>query len=180
MGEPEPERRRQVKQRLRRPPGAGIGPKQCPGPKGRSGKTTDQQQRSVDHGVTTPKAEHGLSALIGKVRPGHTGVSKGISRTERKPSAGVSERPGWNDGQSEQCPAQSHCSASGARTDVDVREARRSLTPREHSVITLLFDFGLQNREIATALNANDGVISGDPLIPMDANSRELDSILVT
>jgi hypothetical protein len=30
MGEPEPEQRRQAKQRLRRPRGAGIGPKLCP------------------------------------------------------------------------------------------------------------------------------------------------------
>ena len=44
MGEPEPERRRQAKQRLRRPPGAGIGPKLCPGPKGRSGKRMGRRQ----------------------------------------------------------------------------------------------------------------------------------------
>jgi hypothetical protein len=42
LGEPEPEGRREAKQKIRRPPGAGIGPKLCPGPR------TEQKKCHVD------------------------------------------------------------------------------------------------------------------------------------
>src|SRR5579862_447542 len=43
MGEPEPGGRRPAKQKLRRPQGAGIGPKLCPGPMDRS----DEMSRAL-------------------------------------------------------------------------------------------------------------------------------------
>ena len=45
-------------------------------------------------------------------------------------------------------------------TRLDVREARRSLSPRENRVIALLYDLDRQNREVATDLRVNESRIS--------------------
>jgi RNA polymerase sigma factor for flagellar operon FliA len=45
-------------------------------------------------------------------------------------------------------------------TRFDVREARRSLSPRESRVIALLYDFDWQSREVATELHVNESRVS--------------------
>ena len=45
-------------------------------------------------------------------------------------------------------------------TRLDVREARRSLSPRENRVIALLYDFDWQSREVAADLHVNESRIS--------------------
>jgi RNA polymerase sigma factor for flagellar operon FliA len=45
-------------------------------------------------------------------------------------------------------------------TRFDVREARRSLSPRENRVIALLYDFDWQSREVAAELRVNESRIS--------------------
>jgi RNA polymerase sigma factor (sigma-70 family) len=45
-------------------------------------------------------------------------------------------------------------------TRLDIREARRSLSPREDRVIALLYDFDWQSREVATDLRVNESRIS--------------------
>jgi RNA polymerase sigma factor (sigma-70 family) len=45
-------------------------------------------------------------------------------------------------------------------TRFDVREARRSLSPRENRVIALLYDFGWQSREVAAELRVNESRVS--------------------
>ena len=42
----------------------------------------------------------------------------------------------------------------------EVRELRRCLSPRENRVISLLYDFGWQNREVAADLHVNESRIS--------------------
>jgi RNA polymerase sigma factor for flagellar operon FliA len=42
----------------------------------------------------------------------------------------------------------------------EVREARRSLSPRENRVIELLYDFGWQSREVAREMRVNESRIS--------------------
>ena len=45
-------------------------------------------------------------------------------------------------------------------TRFDVREARRSLSPREKRVIALLYDFDWQSREVAADLHVNESRVS--------------------
>ena len=45
-------------------------------------------------------------------------------------------------------------------TRFDVREARRSLSPRENHVIALLYDFDWQSREVAAELSVNESRVS--------------------
>ena len=45
-------------------------------------------------------------------------------------------------------------------TRLDVREARRSLSPRENRVIALLYDFDRQSREVAAELHVNESRVS--------------------
>ena len=45
-------------------------------------------------------------------------------------------------------------------TRLDVREARRSLSPRENRVIALLYDFDWQSREVAADLCVNESRVS--------------------
>jgi len=45
-------------------------------------------------------------------------------------------------------------------TRFDVREARRSLSPRENRVIALLYDFDWQSREVAAELGVNESRVS--------------------
>jgi RNA polymerase sigma factor (sigma-70 family) len=45
-------------------------------------------------------------------------------------------------------------------TRSELREARRSLSPRENRVIELLYDLGWQNREVAAELHVNESRVS--------------------
>jgi len=42
----------------------------------------------------------------------------------------------------------------------EIREARRSLSPRENRVIELIYDFGWRNREVAAELHVNESRVS--------------------
>ena len=47
-----------------------------------------------------------------------------------------------------------------SRFALEVREARRCLSPRENRVIGLLYDFGWQSREVAAELHVNESRVS--------------------
>lgn len=64
-------------------------------------------------------------------------------------------------------------------TRLGVREARRSLSPRENRVIALLYDFDWQSREIAAELHVNESRVSQIKQRAISKLRRELEPVKI-